>query len=783
MSARREFATFALVLGLILGGFLGECLFGGKVLSSADVLFVSGSFRQDNSPSYEPLNRLLMDPALQFEPWLEFNRAMFRRGRLPLWNDLAGCGAPHLANGQSAPFDPLNLIAYVGALPDARAWIAAARLWFAGLGMFLLARLWGLGGWGRWFSGLSYPLCGFMMVWLLFPVTNVAVWTPWLFWASQRLLDSPGRREVGVVSLVTGLVFLGGHIQTSAHVLMAAGAYVGWCAMRGFTARGLAHWSSGVVLGLTLASASIVPLWFYLGKSSVWSDREYERPSAGSITRPRWLDAICTAVPYAFGSQRRGHPNLARALGVHNLNESAGGFIGLAGLVWLAPQAWRVRSGNARVPFLAGMAIFGFLGAFGFPPVANLLRAAPVLNVTDPRRFTLWVAFSLVVLGGIGLDGLAMPWPSIVARWWILLGLAGAGAMALAAAGIPASETWLRERANSHYSRAAAVTEGSDPILYQARADRQVNQTLRHLPRVLALTAIELCVLAGAAVLAHRGRLSWNGVKAGLIGLTVGELFLFGYGLNPAIAREDERPVVPVIAYLKENLGAYQRVVGLGEELPPNVAMRYGLADARNYDSVEVARSRDWFTPLYEPTGNAVSSRATSSWAGVVRARERLREAGVAAVVASSPPPSGLSDHVERIGAVWVARLAAAPIAETIPKGGTTSFRLDNGLIHVKTTCADHATLIVRQTYDSGWRAEVDGRPAAVLPHLGTFLSVKLESGEHRIDLVYDPPEVRAACAGSIFGLAATVFALSGIRPRGSLRIRGKGLDGTKPSG
>ena len=118
---------------------------------------------------YEPANRLLMDPVLQFQPWLEFNRRMIRSGRLPLWNSHAGCGAPHLANGQSAVFDPFHLIAYLGTMPAAYAWMAAGRLWVAGLGMFLLARSWRLGFWGRWFAGLVYPFCGFLVVWLLYP--------------------------------------------------------------------------------------------------------------------------------------------------------------------------------------------------------------------------------------------------------------------------------------------------------------------------------------------------------------------------------------------------------------------------------------------------------------------------------------------------------------------------------------------------------------------------------------------------------------------------------------
>ncbi len=114
MGTRREILAFCAVLAVCVGLFFHETLFGGKVLSSADVLLVSASFREAGGPDYEPANRLLMDPVLQFQPWLEFNRRMVRSGRLPLWNGHAGCGAPHLANGQSAVFDPFHLLAYLG---------------------------------------------------------------------------------------------------------------------------------------------------------------------------------------------------------------------------------------------------------------------------------------------------------------------------------------------------------------------------------------------------------------------------------------------------------------------------------------------------------------------------------------------------------------------------------------------------------------------------------------------------------------------------------------------
>ena len=224
MSARREFATFALALG-----------------SRRRVPRRIPLRRQGPQPGRRPLRLEVVSRRHRRrlrarQPALDGPRPSVRAvariqpdddppGPIAPLEPPRGLRRPHLANAQSAPFDPFHLIAYVGTLPRANAWIAAARLWVAGLGMFLLAGTWGLGGWGRWFAGLAYPFCGFMIVWLLFPVTSVAVWMPWLFWATDRVLIRPEARRAGVLAVVVGFLFLGGHIQTSAHALLAAGAY------------------------------------------------------------------------------------------------------------------------------------------------------------------------------------------------------------------------------------------------------------------------------------------------------------------------------------------------------------------------------------------------------------------------------------------------------------------------------------------------------------------------------------------------------------------------------
>lgn len=310
---------------------------------------------------------------------------------------------------------------------------------------------------GRWFAGLVYPFSGFLVVWLLYPVTNVAIWLPWLFLATDRLFDKPTARSAGRLAIVVALIVLGGHIQTSAHVLIAGGLYalanVWW--RRGnktIGRRPLACWALGTCLGLALASVQILPLGCYLAKSSVWGERERETAPWWKMARPRILDLACTAVPYAYGSQRRGQPNLARALGVNNLNESAAGFAGLGTLLWLAPLALVARGRTFHVRFLAGLAVIGVLGAFRLPPVDNLLRALPVLAVTDNRRLTLWVSFALTLLGGIGMDQLGQT--TRLARSWIMTWLAAALVLAMAAVAIGSFEGRLREQALRRLLRA-----------------------------------------------------------------------------------------------------------------------------------------------------------------------------------------------------------------------------------------------------------------------------------------------------------------------------------------
>ena len=208
-----------------------------------------------------------------------------------------------------------------------------------------------------------------------------------------------------------------------------------------------------------------------------------------------------------------------------------------------------------------------------------------------------------------------------------------------------------------------------------------------------------------------------------VLAMTLVDLGLFGFGLNPAIrpALQDLEP--PVIGRLREGLPPEGRALGLGEELPPGVLMRFGLSDPRNYDSVELDRSLAWFDPIYEPSGSV--GRAAARHLGV-----GVSEVATACAIRASmrswprlPRPAGTFDRVEKVGP-RLDRLARRPAVGRAgrPKAGSSWTGADDrgrAVIRLRTDAPGRVP--VRETWDPGWTAQLDGRPLTVVPGPGPF--------------------------------------------------------------
>jgi hypothetical protein len=102
-------------------------------------------------------------------PLAHFQRDCFWRGELPFWNPYNQCGVPFLAQWNTMPLYPPSLVYLALPLEWSLGFFCLLHLWFAGLGMFFLARRWTGNGFAAAFAGVAFAFNGFTLNLLMWP--------------------------------------------------------------------------------------------------------------------------------------------------------------------------------------------------------------------------------------------------------------------------------------------------------------------------------------------------------------------------------------------------------------------------------------------------------------------------------------------------------------------------------------------------------------------------------------------------------------------------------------
>ena len=357
-----------------------------------------------------PQNPKLSDLVFQFEPQRRFVGAELRAGRLPLWAPYQYCGVPIVWPKLS----PLLLLGALVASPVVLAWQQLLTALVAGIGMYAFARrALGVGFWPAAVAGWSFPLSGFLVLWLGFPTVGALPWLPWLLLAVERAATRGGAGGALGVGAATALVLVAGHIDVNAQVLLVAGLYavVRLVAVhRGrwleATARGsVLALAGGGLLGLLVAAPHVLPLLEYAR-----SGARVEQRWAGSEERPPIGPAALAEIvlPDVYGSD--GTHSL-RTLPYNQLEGPSAGYAGLFAALVLAPLAYASRrhggQGNrGQALFWSGVVLLGLGWSVSVPGWVSLLRL-PGLNLLSHNRFVFASSFALLALAALGLEVLA----------------------------------------------------------------------------------------------------------------------------------------------------------------------------------------------------------------------------------------------------------------------------------------------------------------------------------------------------------------------------------------
>ncbi|HMA34803.1 MAG TPA: hypothetical protein VKY74_10030, partial [Chloroflexia bacterium] len=205
-NARLDLLAAGLLLMLALA-FVAPGLAPGRVGAPGDIPLAEAPFRGGPAGQHAVYNGLLGDLIYQQLPWRLLVQRELAAGRFPLWNDGSAHGYPLFGNGQSAVLYPLNLLWVLLPVGAGAAWIAALKLWLAGLGMWGFLRRRGLHPAAGGLAAGGWMFCGPLVVWLGWPHTNVLALLPWICWAVGRwcadgrraaLLALPGLMAVAI---------------------------------------------------------------------------------------------------------------------------------------------------------------------------------------------------------------------------------------------------------------------------------------------------------------------------------------------------------------------------------------------------------------------------------------------------------------------------------------------------------------------------------------------------------------------------------------------------------
>ena len=756
---------FAFVVLLALCVLLfHECVFGGKILSQADVLFAFPPWSAYMPEGFIPSNALLEDQSEQFAPWLMFSRRMLRAGEIPLWNPYTYCGCPFVGNYQSAVFFPTTWLAAL--LPLGKSFVAVAvlKILVTGLSTFAFARVLGVSPVGSLFAGIAYGFGGFMICWLQHPHSSAAALLPLLFLTAHGLARHGGVWRAAAFGLALGFSLLAGHPETTAHAALGAGVYFVWrfvgeSLRRHETSRRVRYLISrgvgfliGVAIALSVSSIQLLPFVENFAGSHVRRERSAGSTDLAKFTFPGRKAAKFGAALYApkvFGAPHR----LNWWLRGYNFNELNGGYVGLIALL-LAQVAVAMRGrGSVAAPFV--LIALGSIGVvLRVPGWYDLVTSLPGLRSAYNQRMVLLLGFSVAVLGGMGLDCLGK-----IGRGWVALSVGNVVAFVMLV-GLVVAE--VRDNP-AHRATALAGVGTSAAFLGIAIAVFAIGQRRRARPESLGL----MCV-----------------------GLLVVDLLLFGRGYNPSLDPEMFFPETKSARFLRENAGAGRIVCADPHVFPPDTAMAYEIASVRGYDIMEqqayldlLACAGEFRTPYHHMQTYAFS-RYDSAVADLLGVRyvvsvKPLNHAKLLAVPSGDVRiyenrhalprvfiPTRIRSFATKHGLLRELKQGNEKLDEVCFVGadarGLTGEQRGEAALgghrpqRVDVTLSEGAEGLVVLTdgFMPGWRAYAGGARAPVFRAYHALRGALVSRGARRLSFVYDPRSFRYGMVLTLLGVA-----------------------------
>jgi prepilin-type N-terminal cleavage/methylation domain-containing protein len=740
--------------------------------------------------------------------WLR--HTLFGR-ELPLWD-------PYLAGGYAAYADALNqvfnpLTVAIRLLPST---VVSFNLWvalpvpIATIGTFAFLRR------RHRLASAAVGACAFALSGTLVSSLNAPnlSWSlallPWLCHAGDRLVERPGGAATVRLAIVLALQALAGEPVTLTASVLVLVVQVAASARMTRQRRRIAGWLTlALGLGAALSAVQMLPtaLAGIQAGRAAWSDT----PDFWSLHPLAALEVI---VPHLFGNYYTTF--LADMPWMTALNSGREPFfysIYIGPLVLLLAVAGAVASPRRAAPWIALTLVFGVAAVGHYTPIYPAARRVlyPLAFFRFPIKYLAVAFFAIAVLAAHGADAaLSDGRGKMRARSVAIAGALVAGVLAVFLIGALAAPSAALRLARGLASQlqlgepeagARFLVRFGEPLAAQTLGVLLAGATLLALaagdsgrrrrfawPVFLALCLADLAVANGSlnptVEAAKMAPPSWYTAMASADRLYIGGRAL-GF-MNPADADgspgwriPDEPTAILGRAVLNAELpmapSGWRVREAVSYDLPVLLPSEYGAALRRFLEAPSSARDvflrragvrwcvlpwdrdagrtigdvPDWQMIVTEcnPSASRVFVAPAADVAADVLAQEdalfdpRVPDALVR--IASAPPPAGRPS-------------AASAASASIATAGAND-------VSIAVSLPRDSFVVLRDSFDPGWRAFVDGERARVVRADALYRAVHVTAGRHVIRFVYRP---RALIAGLILSGSAIVICAVLVLPR-----------------
>ncbi len=328
-------------------------------------------------------------------PLAYFQQECLRHGELPFWNPYNNCGVPFLAQWNTMPLYPPALFYLTLPLTWSLGMFSLMHLWWAGIGMYFLARRWTGNDFAAAFAGTVFAFNGFTLNLIMWP-SHMATfsWMPWVVLLAERAWRD-GWQWIILTAFTSAFQMLAGGPEIILFTWLIVSALWLQQFIHGESPRSAMLWRFPLVVALVISLTLIQLLPFFdlvahAQRTTGFADLRWSMPPFGLAN---------FLVPMAFGN--------SATEGIffqHGQYWTSSYYLGI-GTLWLALLTLLCLH-ERRVWLLGGLAIAGLIFALGenTPVLPTVRKVVPQLSViTYPIKYISASIFATPLLAAFAL--------------------------------------------------------------------------------------------------------------------------------------------------------------------------------------------------------------------------------------------------------------------------------------------------------------------------------------------------------------------------------------------